>query len=69
MSKKTSLKDRKIKIYFLMIGEKMSYTENILKMLPDRINQRNDLMVTPPWIAKDMINLLPEEVWNKNSTF
>ena len=52
-----------------MIGEKMSYTENILKMLPDRINQRNDLMVTPPWIAKDMINLLPEEVWNKNSTF
>lgn len=47
----------------------MSHTENILKMLPDRINQRNDLMVTPPWIAKDMINLLPEEVWNKNSTF
>ena len=47
----------------------MPHTENILKMLPDRINQRNDLMVTPPWIAKDMINLLPEEVWNKNSTF
>ncbi len=47
----------------------MSHTENILKMLPDRINQRNDLMITPPWIAKDMVNLLPEEVWNKDSTF
>lgn len=47
----------------------MSHTENILKMLPDRINQRNDLMVTPPWIAKDMINLLPDEVWNKDTTF
>ena len=47
----------------------MSHTENILKMLPDRINQRTDLMVTPPWIAKDMVNLLPDEVWNKDSTF
>ena len=47
----------------------MSHTENILKMLPDRINQRNDLMITPPWIAKDMINLLPEDVWNKDTTF
>lgn len=47
----------------------MSHTENILKMLPDRINQRTDLMVTPPWIAKDMVNLLPDEVWNKDTTF
>jgi len=47
----------------------MSHTENILGMLSSTIDQRNDLMVTPPWVAKDMVNLLPEEVWNKNTTF
>lgn len=47
----------------------MSYTEDILKTLPDRINHRNDLMITPQWVAKDMVNLLPAEVWNKNTTF
>ena len=47
----------------------MSHTENILGMLSDKIDQRNDLMITPPWVAKDMVNLLPEEVWNKNTTF
>ena len=47
----------------------MSYTEDILKTLPDRINNRNDLMITPSWVAKDMVNLLPAEIWNKNTTF
>lgn len=42
----------------------MSYTEEILKTLPDRISNRNDLMITPSWIAKDMVNLLPAEIWN-----
>lgn len=47
----------------------MSYTEDILKTLPDRINHRNDLMITPQWVAKDMVNLLPAEVWNQSTTF
>lgn len=47
----------------------MSHTENILGMLSSTIDQRNDLMITPPWVAKDMVNLLPEEVWNKDTTF
>lgn len=47
----------------------MSHTENILGMLSDKIDQRNDLMVIPSWVAKDMVNILPEEVWNKDTTF
>ena len=48
----------------------MSYTENILEMLSDRIDcDRQDMIITPTSIAKEMIELLPEEVWNKNTTF
>lgn len=47
----------------------MSYIEDILKTLPDRINNRNDLMITPSWVAKDMVNLLPAEIWNQSTTF
>lgn len=48
---------------------KMSYTENILGMLSSNIDQRNDLIITPVPIAKEMVNILPEEVWNKDTTF
>lgn len=48
----------------------MSYTEDILKTLPDRAGYgRTSQIYTPVPIAKDMVNLLPAEVWNKNTTF
>lgn len=47
----------------------MSYTESILGMLSSNIDQRNDLIITPVPIAKEMVNILPEEVWNKDTTF
>ena len=47
----------------------MSHTENILGMLSSTIDQRNDLMITPSWVAKDMVEMLPKEVWNKDTTF
>lgn len=41
----------------------MSHTENILGMLSDRAGTGKDSQIyTPIPIAKDMINILPEEV-------
>lgn len=43
----------------------MSYTEDILKTLPDRAGYgRNSQIYTPVPIAKDMVNILPDDVWN-----
>lgn len=48
----------------------MSYTENILEMLSDRaITGKDSQIYTPIPIAKEMVNILPEEVWNKDTTF
>ena len=47
----------------------MDTREAVLRFLPDRINQRNDLIVTPPRIAEDMINRLPDDVWNSSTKF
>lgn len=48
----------------------MSYTENILEMLSDRAGTGKDSQIyTPIPIAKDMVNILPEEVWNSHTTF
>lgn len=48
----------------------MSYTEDILKTLPDRAGYgRTSQIYTPVPIAKDMVNILPDQVWNKNTTF
>jgi site-specific DNA-methyltransferase (adenine-specific) len=47
----------------------MDTREAVLRFLPDRINQRNDLIVTPPRIAEDMINILPDDVWNSSTKF
>lgn len=48
----------------------MSHTENILGMLSDRAGTGKDSQIyTPIPIAKDMVNILPEEVWNKDTTF
>lgn len=48
----------------------MSHTENILGMLSDRAGTGRDSQIyTPIPIAKDMINILPEEVWNSHTTF
>ena len=48
----------------------MSYTEDILKTLPDRAGYgRSSQIYTPVPIAKDMVNILPDQVWNKNTTF
>lgn len=48
----------------------MSHTENILGMLSDRAGTGRDSQIyTPIPIAKDMVNILPEEVWNKDTTF
>lgn len=47
----------------------MSHTENILGMLSSNIDQRNDLMITPVPIAKEMVNTLPDTVWNSDTTF
>lgn len=48
----------------------MSHTENILGMLSDRAGTGRDSQIyTPIPIAKDMTNILPEEVWNKDTTF
>lgn len=47
----------------------MDTREAVLRFLPDRVNQRNDLIVTPPRIAEDMINILPDDVWNSSTKF
>lgn len=48
----------------------MSTTESILSKLSDRINfNGQEKILTPPSIAKEMINILPEEVWNSHTKF
>lgn len=48
----------------------MSAIENILGMLPDRVGDgKNSQIYTPPHIAEEMVNALPEDIWNKDTTF
>lgn len=48
----------------------MSHTENILKMLPDRAGAgRNSQIYTPAPIVREMLGILPEDVWNSHTTF
>ena len=48
----------------------MSALENILGMLPDRVGEgKNSQIYTPPHIAEEMVNALPAEVFNKDTTF
>lgn len=48
----------------------MSAIENILGMLPARVGDgKNSQIYTPPHIAQEMVNALPEDIWNKDTTF
>lgn len=48
----------------------MSAIENILGMLPDRVSSgKKDQIFTPPHIAEEMVDALPEDIWNKDTTF
>lgn len=48
----------------------MTSVENILSMLPDRLSSGKQAQIfTPPSIAKEMLDALPNEVWNKDTTF
>ena len=48
----------------------MSALESILGMLPDRVSSgKQDHIFTPPHIAKEMIEALPEDTWNRYTTF
>ena len=48
----------------------MSALENILGMLPDRVGEgKNSQIYTPPHIAEEMVNALPDDIWNKDTTF
>ncbi len=48
----------------------MSALENILGMLPDRVGTgKNSQIYTPPHIAQEMVDALPEDVWNRHTTF
>lgn len=48
----------------------MSAIENILGMLPDRVSSgKQDQIFTPPHIAKEMVDALPDDIWNKDTTF
>lgn len=48
----------------------MDSVESILSMLTDRMGSGRDTQIfTPPQIVKEMINELPTDVWNKNTTF
>lgn len=48
----------------------MSALENILGMLPDRISSgKQDQIFTPAHIAKEMVNALPKDIWNRHTTF
>ena len=48
----------------------MSALENILGMLPDRVGEgKNSQIYTPPHIAEEMVNALPDDIWHKDTTF
>jgi len=48
----------------------MSTLENILSKFPDRVSSGKQAHIfTPAHIAKEMINALPEDIWNKHTTF
>lgn len=48
----------------------MSALENILGKLPDRVSSgKQEQIFTPPHVAKEMIDALPEDIWNRHTTF
>ena len=52
----------------------MDSIEQIFSMMPDRIPIRerkspDEKILTPPKIAKEMVDALPDEVWNSHTTF
>ena len=48
----------------------MSSLENVLSKLPDRIGSNRDAKIfTPAKIAKEMVDALPDDIWNKETTF
>lgn len=49
----------------------MDNTELLFKMMSlDRINKsQNNMITTPPHIAEDMINILPDDVWVSSTKF
>lgn len=40
---------------------------NILKMFPNKFD--SNIVLTPPKIAQEMIDMLPDTVWNSKTTF
>ena len=51
-------------------GQKMSALESILGMLLDRVSSgKQDQIFTPSHSAKEMVNALPEDVWNRHTIF
>lgn len=48
----------------------MSALEGILGMFPDRVSSgKQDLIFTPPKIAREMVEALPDDIWNRYTTF
>lgn len=48
----------------------MSSLENVLSKLPDRIGSNRDAKIfIPAKIAKEMVDALPDDIWNKKVTF
>lgn len=48
----------------------MSSLENVLSKLPDRVGSNRDAKIfTPAKIAKEMVDALPDDIWNKWVTF
>lgn len=47
--------------------DKLDPLETLLEMLPDRTSKTN--VLTPVRIAKEMVDLLPQDVWNSHTKF
>jgi site-specific DNA-methyltransferase (adenine-specific) len=47
----------------------LTSTDKILEMLPNRMSGTPEQIFTPPNIADDMIDLLPDNIWNSHTTF
>ena len=48
----------------------MSALESILSSFPDRVGTgKNTHIYTPAHIAKEMVDALPDDIWNKDTTF
>lgn len=48
----------------------MSAVDDLLKLLTDRVGDKKDSKIfTPPKIAREMVELIPDDAWNEKTTF